>query len=149
MSLCENGLSVRANNSLNYAGISDSKADVIDALRAGILVPNKLKPRNYGKKTHAEICKWAGVSMEELGKKKTTPPVKIMKCQGYCYKLPDTHEMKNRKVGVGRFESGHWYLYGEHDGKRQEIGFTADAMEHIMGMICKVLINAPQPKGEI
>jgi hypothetical protein len=59
-SVISNGLSARANHCLWRAGIPAEKATVIQAIKTGALKPGK-KPVNYGKQTHAEICRWAGV----------------------------------------------------------------------------------------
>ncbi len=55
---CE--LSKRTNRCLTNAGISINKKMVRHALRAGKLHPYCWPP-NYGKKTHHEVCHWAGV----------------------------------------------------------------------------------------
>jgi hypothetical protein len=55
-----NGLSYRANNLLKYAGISATKKAVHQALKQGDLLPTK-RPVGYGKITHAELRRWAGV----------------------------------------------------------------------------------------
>lgn len=53
-----NGLSARANHCLFRAGIPAEKPDVRQAIKTGALQPGK-RPVNYGKQTHAEICRWA------------------------------------------------------------------------------------------
>lgn len=55
-----NGLSHRANNLLKYAGIPATKKAVHQALKQGDLLPTK-RPVGYGKITHAELSRWAGV----------------------------------------------------------------------------------------
>ncbi len=55
-----NGLSARANNCLSRAHIPATKPAVILALTSGMLSPEK-GPGGYGKVTHAELCRWAGV----------------------------------------------------------------------------------------
>lgn len=55
-----NGLSARANHCLWRAGIPAEKSAVLQAIQNGALKPGK-KPVNYGKQTHAEICRWAGI----------------------------------------------------------------------------------------
>ncbi len=60
-----NGLSVRANRCLERAGIPAEKEAVSQALKTGTLWPF-LRPRNYGKKTHEEVCRWAGVDETTL-----------------------------------------------------------------------------------
>ena len=55
-----NGLSYRANKLLKYAGIPATKKAVHQALKQGDLLPTK-RPVGYGKITHAELCRWAGV----------------------------------------------------------------------------------------
>ena len=62
-----NGLSFRANNCLKYAGVPITKESVIQALKNGVLLPTK-RPCGYGKVTHAEICRWAGVDPKVLHK---------------------------------------------------------------------------------
>lgn len=63
----ENGLSFRANNCLRDAGISATKKAVTKALNSGDLFPRK-RPCGYGKTTHAEICRWAGIDSKALHK---------------------------------------------------------------------------------
>ncbi len=55
-----NGLSGRTNRCLVNAGIPIKKKAVIRALKTGRLYPYCWPP-NYGKKTHREVCHWAGV----------------------------------------------------------------------------------------
>jgi hypothetical protein len=55
-----NGLSVRANRCLSTAGIPAEKEAVLHALQAGALYPY-FRPTLYGKKTHQEVCRWAGL----------------------------------------------------------------------------------------
>ena len=56
-----NGLSYRANHILKYAGITATKAAVLKSLKDGSLTPTK-RPIGYGKMTHAELCRWVGVT---------------------------------------------------------------------------------------
>ena len=60
-----NGLSARANHCLFRAGISAEKPAVMQALRTGALRPGK-HPTNYGKQTHAELCRWSGMDTTPL-----------------------------------------------------------------------------------
>jgi hypothetical protein len=55
-----NGLSVRANRCLSTAGIPSEKEAVLHSLRTGALYPY-FRPALYGKKTHQEVCRWAGI----------------------------------------------------------------------------------------
>jgi len=55
-----NGLSARANRCLLTAGIPTEREAVLHALRTGALYPY-FRPPLYGKKTHQEVCRWAGV----------------------------------------------------------------------------------------
>jgi len=64
-----NGLSTRANHCLFRAGIAAAKRAVRHALQSGVLRPGK-RPFNYGKQTHAELCRWAG--FEELPRPQET-----------------------------------------------------------------------------
>jgi hypothetical protein len=57
----DNGLSYRTNNILKYAGIPATKAVVLESLKNGSLTPTK-RPIGYGKATHAELCRWVGVT---------------------------------------------------------------------------------------
>jgi len=57
----DNGLSYRTNNILKYAGIPATKAAVLESLKNGSLTPTK-RPIGYGKMTHAELCRWVGVT---------------------------------------------------------------------------------------
>lgn len=57
-------LSVRAANALKNMGLQ-SRGQVKEAIRTGTLAPGKI--RNYGHKSHAEICE------KILGHKATTP----------------------------------------------------------------------------
>jgi hypothetical protein len=67
----ENGLSYRANHLLFRAGIPTDKPTVLQALQTGALQPGKC-PVNYGKQTHAELCRWAGVDEHELPRRRKT-----------------------------------------------------------------------------
>jgi hypothetical protein len=60
-----NGLSARANHCLFRAGIAAEKAAVMQALQTGALLPGK-RPANYGKHTHAELCRWARFNPQSL-----------------------------------------------------------------------------------
>lgn len=55
-----NGLSLRANKCLELAGVPVEKEAVFHALRTGVLFPF-LRPAQYGKTTHQEVCRWAGL----------------------------------------------------------------------------------------
>lgn len=55
-----NGLSVRANRCLSTAGIPAEREAVLHALKTGALYPY-FRPTLYGKKTHQEVCRWAGL----------------------------------------------------------------------------------------
>lgn len=61
----DNGLSYRANRCLLRSAISITKKAVRHALQTGALSPGK-SPSNYGKVTHAELCRWAGVAESKL-----------------------------------------------------------------------------------
>jgi len=63
--IIENGLSTRANHLLFRAGIPAEKPAVKHALQAGVLRPGK-RPFNYGKQTHAELCRWVGIDASAL-----------------------------------------------------------------------------------
>jgi len=56
-----NGLSYRTNHILKYAGIPATKAAVLESLKNGSLTRTK-RPLGYGKMTHAELCRWVGVT---------------------------------------------------------------------------------------
>jgi|GEM_PF-1249012 hypothetical protein len=64
-----NGLSYRANHILKYAGIPAAKAAVLESLKNGNLTPTK-RPIGYGKMTHAELCRWVGVTPHLFRKRK-------------------------------------------------------------------------------
>ena len=64
-----NGLSYRANHILKYAGIPATKEAVLESLKNGSLTPTK-RPIGYGKMTHAELCRWVGVTPHLLRKRK-------------------------------------------------------------------------------
>lgn len=66
----DNGLSYRTNNILKYAGIPATKAAVLESLKNGSLTPTK-RPVGYGKMTHAELCRWVGVTPRLFRKRKT------------------------------------------------------------------------------
>jgi hypothetical protein len=55
-----NGLSKRANRCLSTAGIPAEKEAVLHALKTGALYPY-FRPSLYGRKTHEEVCRWAGL----------------------------------------------------------------------------------------
>jgi hypothetical protein len=57
----DNGLSYRTNNFLKFAGIPATNAAVLKSLKNGNLTPTK-RPIGYGKVTHAELCRWVGVT---------------------------------------------------------------------------------------
>jgi hypothetical protein len=57
----DNGLSYRTNKFLKFTGIPATKADVLKSLKNGSLTPTK-RPIGYGKGTHAELCRWVGVT---------------------------------------------------------------------------------------
>ena len=56
-----NGLSYRTNKFLKFTGIPATKAAVLKSLKNGSLTPTK-RPIGYGKGTHAELCRWVGVT---------------------------------------------------------------------------------------
>ncbi len=60
-----NGLSRRTNRCLFNAGIPINKQVIIRALKTGKLYPFRWPP-NYGKYTHVEVCRWAGIDDETL-----------------------------------------------------------------------------------
>ena len=64
-----NGLSYRTNHFLKYAGIPATKAAVLKSLKNGNLTPTK-RPIGYGKMTHAELCRWVGVTPHIFRKRK-------------------------------------------------------------------------------
>jgi hypothetical protein len=64
-----NGLSYRANHILKYAGIPATKEAILESLKNGSLTPTK-RPIGYGKMTHAELCRWVGVTPHLLRKRK-------------------------------------------------------------------------------
>ena len=65
----DNGLTYRTNNFLKSAGILATKTAVLQALKNGDLLPTK-RPIGYGKMTHAELCRWVGVTPHLLRKRK-------------------------------------------------------------------------------
>jgi hypothetical protein len=65
----DNGLTYRTNNFLKSAGIPATKADILKALENGDLTPTK-RPIGYGKMTHAELCRWVGVTPHLFRKRK-------------------------------------------------------------------------------
>ncbi len=64
----DNGLSYRTNNFLKSAGIPATKAAVLESLKNGSLTPTK-RPLGYGKMTHAELCRWVGITSHLLRKR--------------------------------------------------------------------------------
>jgi hypothetical protein len=60
-----NDLSYRANRCLSRAGIPATRESVRAALWSGALQPGRC-PSNYGPKTHAELCQWAGLDPAQL-----------------------------------------------------------------------------------
>jgi hypothetical protein len=60
-----NGLSLRANNCLAKAGIPIDKDTILRLLQTGKLAAF-IWPPAYGKKTHAELCHWAGLDPSSL-----------------------------------------------------------------------------------
>ena len=70
-----NGLSARANRCLLTAGIPAEKEAVLHALKTGALYPY-FRPALYGRKTHREVCRWAGLDESFVSPtipKNTTP----------------------------------------------------------------------------
>jgi len=65
----DNGLSYRTNNFLKSAGIPATKAAVLKSLQNGELTPTK-RPLSYGMMTHAELCRWVGVTPHLFRKRK-------------------------------------------------------------------------------
>jgi hypothetical protein len=65
----DNGLSYRANRFLLRAGIQADNPAVLRALQTGVLRPG-ICPVNYGKQTHAELCRWAGVDEHDLPRRR-------------------------------------------------------------------------------
>jgi hypothetical protein len=73
--LPSNRLSKRANCCLSTAGIPAEKEAVLHALKTGALYPY-FRPALYGKKTHQEVCRWAGLDESFVSPtipKNTTP----------------------------------------------------------------------------
>ena len=66
-----NGLSYRVNHILKYAGIPATKEAVLKSLKNGSLTPTK-RPIGYGKMTHAELCRWVGVTPHLFRSRKKT-----------------------------------------------------------------------------
>lgn len=65
-------LGVRACNVLRNARIAADRASVREAIEDGRLNPKPDKgPRNYGWKTHVELCEYAGIENPNLHRKKT------------------------------------------------------------------------------
>jgi hypothetical protein len=64
-----NGISYRANHILKYAGIPATKTAVLESLKNGNLTPTT-RPIGYGKMTHAELCRWVGVTPQLFRKRK-------------------------------------------------------------------------------
>ena len=58
--LLKSGLSKRTQRCLTVAGFPIEKEAIIHALQAGELYPHYWPP-TYGKYTHIEVCRWAGV----------------------------------------------------------------------------------------
>jgi hypothetical protein len=59
------GLTRKTANCLTKAGIPIEKKAIIKALKNGTLYPHR-NPRNYGKYTHREVCRWAGIDESTL-----------------------------------------------------------------------------------
>jgi hypothetical protein len=68
----DNGISYRTNNFLKSAGIPATKAAVLKSLKNGSLTPTK-RPIGYGKVTHAELCRWIGVTPHLFRNRKKVP----------------------------------------------------------------------------
>jgi len=66
-----NGLSYWVNHILKYAGIPATKEAVLKSLKNGSLTPTK-RPIGYGKMTHAELCRWVGVTPHLFRSRKKT-----------------------------------------------------------------------------
>src|ERR1041385_2095739 len=60
-----NSLSKKANRCLVNVGIAINKEAIVHALQTRKLYPHHWPPL-YGKKTHAEVCHWAGIDPETL-----------------------------------------------------------------------------------
>jgi hypothetical protein len=59
----QNGLTQKTVNCLTKAGIPIKKKAILNALKSGTLFPHR-NPRNYGKYTHREICRWLGIAYD-------------------------------------------------------------------------------------
>jgi hypothetical protein len=68
-SLPPNGLSRRTIRCLLKAGIPINKQGIIRALKTGRIYPFHWPP-NYGKYTHVDVCRWAGIDEKTL----SSPP---------------------------------------------------------------------------
>ncbi len=67
------GLSVRATNCLTNCNLAN-REEILSAVQRGLLHPTKKDGygplRNYGKKTHDEVCQWLGVPVLEKPRKR-------------------------------------------------------------------------------
>ena len=63
--LLANGLSKRTNHCLAAVGIVIEKEAIVPALKTGIFYPSCWPP-TYGKITHREVCRWAGIDPESV-----------------------------------------------------------------------------------
>jgi len=60
-----NGLTRRTANCLTKAGIPLELTVIVMGLLDGTLYPHQ-NPRNYGRTTHREVCRWAGIDESTL-----------------------------------------------------------------------------------
>ena len=63
-------LGCRAYSILNRAGIATNKASVREAIEDGRLKPRPNGLKNYGWKTHVQLCEYAGIENPNLQRKK-------------------------------------------------------------------------------
>jgi hypothetical protein len=83
------GLSTRAINCIYWFGI-ETKDQLLDAIQSYGLYPNKT--RNYGWKTHREICDWLKIDFVE--KPKTVWIKEVCECCGQVIKATKQFEIK-------------------------------------------------------
>ena len=65
------GLSVRAANCLNNRNLV-TRDQIMEAVKNGTLHPKNRNTRNYGWKSHAEVCKWLGLPEPQKSKPRLT-----------------------------------------------------------------------------
>jgi len=109
-----NGLSVRAARCLAKAGVPLDKDAIVQMLSTGRLFPY-VWPASYGRKTHAEVCRFAGIDPKTLPPPAHEGPVTTYPGIGLSYRawrclcragIPATKEAVRHALATGSLSPG-------------------------------------------